>query len=226
MPQPSHTSTPPLTPVLIAGFALRPLPPVLLQPLLAVAMRLLQRRHPGVFERLSGVARPLFLVDPIDLPLRFVLDPDPLTPRLTALGEEDPPPDDVTATVRGPLLALIDLLEGRIDGDALFFSRQLTLEGDTEAVVALRNAVDGAEIDLVEDVLSALGPARRPARRALGLAAGVLDRFARDMETLRGAVVAPAMRKADTQAAALRRLEDKVASLDKAQRRQRRATTP
>ncbi len=221
----SHT-TPPLTPVLIAGFAMRPLPPALLQPFLGLAMRLLQRRHPGVFERLSSVDAPLFLVDPVDLPLRFVLDPDPAMPRLSALAEDDPPPEGITAIIRGPLLALIDLMEGRIDGDALFFSRQLTIEGDTGAGVALRNAVDGAEIDLVEDVLSALGPARAPARRALGVAGGLLDRFARDMETLRGAVVAPAMQKAETQAAALRRLEEKVAGLDKAQRRQRRASTP
>jgi len=41
---------------------------------------------------------------------------------------------------------MIELLEGRADGDALFFSRTLTVEGDMEAVVALRNAIDGSEI--------------------------------------------------------------------------------
>jgi len=61
---------------------------------------------------------------------------------------------------------LIDLLEGRLDGDALFFSRELTVEGDTEAVLLLRNAVDSDEVDLFEDLLSVLGPLAGPLRFA------------------------------------------------------------
>jgi predicted lipid carrier protein YhbT len=39
----------------------------------------------------------------------------------------------------------MQLLEGKLDGDALFFSRDLVVDGDTEAVVMLRNIIDGAE---------------------------------------------------------------------------------
>ncbi|GAB6052952.1 hypothetical protein JCM17960_17720 [Magnetospira thiophila] len=216
-------TAPPFSPVLLAGFVLRPLPPRLLQPLLDLSMTLLRRRHPDVFERLSGMAVPLVLIDPIDLPLRFLLHADPQAPRLTALGDGSEVPEGVTATIGGPLLVLIDLLEGRIDGDALFFTRQLHFGGDTEAVVALRNALDGAEIDLVADVLSVLGPAARPARHALSLGQRLMRRFARDLDLLRSAALAPAERRADTQAADLRRLELKVADLDKAARRTRRS---
>ncbi len=41
---------PPLSPGLLAGFALRPLPPELLQPALNAAMTAIHRNHPGIFE--------------------------------------------------------------------------------------------------------------------------------------------------------------------------------
>ncbi len=50
----SHRPVPPLSPVLLAGVALRPLPPALFQPVLGIAMAIMRRRHPGAFERLSG----------------------------------------------------------------------------------------------------------------------------------------------------------------------------
>jgi predicted lipid carrier protein YhbT len=42
---------------------------------------------------------------------------------------------------------LLGMIDGTYDGDALFFSRDLTIEGDTEAVLALRNALENAEFD-------------------------------------------------------------------------------
>ena len=215
----SSGPAPQLSPVLLAGFALRPLPATLLQPVLALAVRAIQRRHPDIFERLADLDTPVFLVDPVDLPFRFLLVPDPERPSLRAVEEDD----DVepTATIRGSLLTLIDLLEGRIDGDALFFSRDLVIEGDTEAVVALRNAVDGAEVDVAADVLSVLGPLSVPAGLALAAARTLFERAATDLETLRDAVIAPALRRSDSQEAAIRGLEERMTSA-KPPRRTRR----
>lgn len=212
-------AAPPLSPVLLAGFVLRPLSPVLLQPLLDAAMAAIKRRHPGVFDRLSGLDRPLFLIDPTDLPFAFILDPDPQEPSLRALNKDDAGDRKTSAVIRGPLMVMIDLLEGRIDGDALFFSRELMIEGDTEAVVALRNAVDGAEIDVVGDMLSLIGPFAAPARRAAGLAGGIFARAAEDLEALRAAVIAPAMRDRKAQADRMNKLEEKVRELSHPRRR-------
>jgi predicted lipid carrier protein YhbT len=49
------------------------------------------------------------------------------------------------------------MIHGSCDGDALFFSRDLSIEGDTEAVLALRNALDDAEIDLPAEIAAAFG---------------------------------------------------------------------
>ncbi len=191
----AHGRPPPLTPILLAGLIARPLPPQILQPILDALFALLRRRHPELFERLSGLGAPVFLIDPTDLPLIFELDANPDRPRLTAarVGGER-----AVATIRGPLLALIELLEGRVDGDALFFSRTLAIEGDTEAVVALRNAVDDAGIDLRRELLDALGPLAPPARHALGLGQWIYARLNDDLELLRAAARATPAKGLDT----------------------------
>ncbi len=112
-------NSPPLSPVLLAGIALSSLPPVLLQPFLDAAMVVMSRRHPGLFGRLSGLAGSTFRIDPVDLPFDFLLRPTP-PPSLVAVTDGTRG-DTSTATIHGPLLILVQLLEGKLDGDALFF---------------------------------------------------------------------------------------------------------
>lgn len=63
--------------------------------------------------------------------------------------------------------ALLALLEGRIDSDALFFTREIVIAGDTSAVVALRNVLDRETIVLLDEASSLLGPLQRLARSAV-----------------------------------------------------------
>lgn len=207
-----NRGTPSLSPVLLAGFALRPLPLVLLQPALDLAMTLMRRRHSDVFERLDTLENASFLIDPVDLPFCFTLRLGPPAPRLSVVGNADDM-ESPSAVLRGPLLVLIRLLEGRMDGDAAFFSRDLAVEGDMEAVLTLRNAVDSGGIDLAEDLLSLFGPLNGPARRAFGAAEALFARAERDLETVRAAFVAPVDGRCDAQTARLRDLEDDLADL-------------
>jgi len=62
------------------------------------------------------------------------------------------------ARIAGSFLDLFDLIDGSLDGDALFFSRKLRVTGDTEAVVALRNALDDVDGGVVESITKAFGP--------------------------------------------------------------------
>ncbi|MEC4592336.1 MULTISPECIES: ubiquinone anaerobic biosynthesis accessory factor UbiT [Nitrospirillum] len=183
------TDPPPLSPVLLAGLAARVLPPLPLlgRPLAGpVAARLsqmafdrLRRRHEAVFQRLAVLGERAFLVDPSDLPVRFLLRPAGVRPGLWPIADGDAPPP-AAATLRAPLAALLALLEGRVDGDSLFFSRQLMIEGDMEAVLILRNAVDGADIALERDLAARL-PRRvlTMARRWYGDVDGLLHLMAR-----------------------------------------------
>lgn len=125
---------------------------------------LLARRHAGMLDRLSNFAGATCLIVPCDLPMAFLLtlQPAPQPPRLELV---DAAATEARATIRADLATLLQLLEGRIDGDALFFSRDLTVEGDMEVVVALRNAVDDAGIDLIDDAAAACGPLATPVER-------------------------------------------------------------
>jgi predicted lipid carrier protein YhbT len=77
------------------------------------------------------------------------------------------------------------MVEGRLDGDALFFSRDLSIEGDVEAVVALRNAIDGEGLNILQDAVAPLGPLASPAekigRGVLGLMRSIAERTNPDM---------------------------------------------
>jgi predicted lipid carrier protein YhbT len=203
---------PALSPILILGFAMRPLPLAPLRAGAALAMEAMLRRHRSVFERLIDLPNPVYLVEPIDLPFRFLLDTALPKPGLRVLGEEEEPAKEPAATIRGSLPVLVDLLEGRIDGDALFFSRDLSVEGDMAAVVALRNAVDGADIALMDDLLRPLGPLGAPARTIIDAGGALYRRAERDLETLRAALLSPVQRRFDAQDARFEELDRNIAT--------------
>ena len=102
-------------------------------------------RYPGMQRRLGAYADKSFAVDPIDCPFAFILQPCRKKPRLRVVSSLDPVAYD--ARIAGAALVLLGLLDGTYDGDALFFSRDLVIEGDTAAVLALRNAIEDAELD-------------------------------------------------------------------------------
>ncbi|HEY0833231.1 MAG TPA: SCP2 sterol-binding domain-containing protein, partial [Azospirillum sp.] len=155
--------------VLAAGAALRAaarLGAGVTAPVLDRLLLVLARSHPRAFATLAEMPEARVLIDPVDQPLAFLLTVGPtvrLRPVIRDGAEHEAAEHE--ATIRGPLPALMDLLEGRIDGDALFFRRTLSIGGDTAVVVALRNALDGEEIDLVADLAALGGPLRHAVPR-------------------------------------------------------------
>ncbi len=141
----------------------RVLPLLPLQMLLATCLREIRRRHPQIFDRLGGYSNKTFGLAPTDLPFAFVLEPRRLNPRVFATRSL--PPTDVR--IAGPFAALISLADGTCDGDALFFSRDIEIEGDMEAALALRNAIDDSRIDIIAGAAAWLGPLSPVAERML-----------------------------------------------------------
>jgi predicted lipid carrier protein YhbT len=101
--------------------------------------------RPSFARRLAEHAGRTFAIDPIDCPFAFLI----------ILGENgssvrvvrDLAHANWDARIAAPLLVLLGMANGVYDGDALFFSRDLIIERDTEAVLALRNALENAELD-------------------------------------------------------------------------------
>ncbi|MFV2092745.1 MAG: SCP2 domain-containing protein [Hyphomicrobiales bacterium] len=132
------------------------MPPGLLGPVMQALVRQSARNHPDLFARLGEHATKVFEIAPTDLAMTFMLRPDPRNPQITLHRYSRPAEWD--CRIAGPLAALLGMIHGAYDGDALFFSRDIVIEGDTAAGLALRNAIDNAELDLFEEALALLGP--------------------------------------------------------------------
>jgi predicted lipid carrier protein YhbT len=111
----------------------------------AAVMRRIVVKNPGLITRLGPHTAKRFAVDPLDCPFVFLIEPRPNNPTVRVLASLSP--GDWDARIAGTMIVLMGLLEGIYDGDALFFSRDLTIEGDTAAALALRNAIEDSDID-------------------------------------------------------------------------------
>jgi predicted lipid carrier protein YhbT len=150
--------------------ALRVMPPGFLRPGLDLFMRAMPRRHASLFRRLTRLAPATILFDPTDTPHCFLLTIAPGSVRLELAAAER----TASARISGTLETLLHLLEGRIDSDTLFFSRDVMIAGDTAVAVGFRNTLDGEAISLLDDALGMAGPLAAPARRlVLGLDRGI-----------------------------------------------------
>ena len=132
-----------LPPVVANAASILPLLPleIIVRRLVANAMA----ARPSFAERLGEHAGRIFAIDPVDCPFVFLMKPGRGKTELRVMRRKEAAGYD--ARIAAPLLVLLGMIDGTYDGDALFFSRDLVIEGDTEAVLALRNAIENAELD-------------------------------------------------------------------------------
>ncbi len=132
-----------IPPVIANAASILPLLPLemIVRRLLANAMA----ARPSFAERLGEHAGRSFAIDPVDCPFVFLMRPGRNKAELRVVRRNEAPGTD--ARIAAPLLVLLGMIDGTYDGDALFFSRDLVIEGDTGAVLALRNAIENADLD-------------------------------------------------------------------------------
>ena len=151
----------------IPSLLLAAAPLAVIQPILGRIAAHVAQDRPELFARLGVHARKRFLIDPTDLPFVLVLSPDNNRPQLRAYRRYENPAHH--AAIAGKFFILLDMIDGTLDGDALFFTRDLRVGGDTEAVVALRNALDDFEGSALDSVVSSFGPLAKPAALAVSV---------------------------------------------------------
>ncbi len=138
----------------LLSLALAPAPTPLVEAAARFALASVMKRHPELRDRLGDHAGKTFGFAPADLPFAFLVSAEgPSIEVVRSLRGYQ-----ADAVAKGPILSLLALLEGRVDGDALFFSREITVSGDMEAMLALRNAIDDCSLDLPTDLAAAAGP--------------------------------------------------------------------
>ena len=128
---------------------------LMVQPILSRVVRRIAERHPSLFDRLGPHQTTDFLIDPVELPFALHLRPDPQALVFRAVPRAQVP--RAGAVIRGRFLLLLELMDSEEDGDAAFFSRDLEVTGDTEAVVRLRNALDDVDGSIAEETAGMFG---------------------------------------------------------------------
>ena len=131
----------------------------MLQPVLKRVVHRVARRHPGMFARIAPYQQADFIIVAHELPFALHLRPDPDAPVFRAIPRDPLPEHD--ARIEGAFMLLLRLMDGEDDGDAAFFSRDLTITGNTEAVVSLRNALDDVDGSIAQDTANLFGPPGR-----------------------------------------------------------------
>ncbi|KAB7643726.1 ubiquinone anaerobic biosynthesis accessory factor UbiT [Polymorphobacter fuscus] len=185
---------------LAVSLALATLP----QPLIALLLRRLTaslgKRHPRLADRLAELDGRHILIVPDELPYALLIGFPDGRVGITLVDPADPPASE--AQMRGPLRLFYDLVRGGRDGDALFFSRELVVTGDMATAVTLRNALDGAGVDLFAEFIAMRGPAG-PLVRGAG---ALVDRLA-------GIVIGPVSDRTGRLEAEIARLRTEVRRL-------------
>jgi len=142
-----------------------PLPLPLVQGMAQASLTHILREHPGLFDRLGTFAARPIAISPTDAPFDFTLVLARRSVRVTRRGATPPA---YATRICGPIVLLLALAEGRLDGDAEFFGRHISIEGDMETALALRNAAESIPLDFVRDLAPPWRWAQRPGQAVLG----------------------------------------------------------
>lgn len=140
-------------------FVFVPVPIPVINVILKRLIRAIGTNRPEIFNRLEGHHHKWFVIDPVNLPFLLCLRPDPRHPELKSCRKHRSPVAE--GRISGSFLTLLGMIDGRYDGDALFFSRDMCVEGDTEAIVCLRNALDDVDGSIADDIADFFGKAGR-----------------------------------------------------------------
>ena len=130
--------------------ALKIFPLWFLKPWVRIIFARIVAAHPEISERLLGYEEKSLMLCPDGHEIAFLLKVKTGGATLELVEKNQV---DAGAKVSGKMASLIELGSGKIGGDALFFCRDLFLEGETSLVVALRNAVDGAKVRPIYDLI-------------------------------------------------------------------------
>lgn len=198
--------------MLFARIAMRPIPLAIVDMAVQKLARRLCSRYPLIIERLSDLRGTRFVINITDLQywIEFSFYDNSIKTKTYCKA-----PETADVSVAGTLVDLINMLDGDVDGDALFFSRNITVDGNTEALLTLRNAIDSEDINLKEDLLALSGVFRVPTRIAFNSLNRIFSRITKDMESISNAITFPLKLQQEALCADNNSLRNKITSLEK-----------
>lgn len=197
---------------IVLGMALSFLPLPLVEHLLNRCMRRLDAHCPNLRGRLADANGKCFALVMVDMPFTVLMRIKNGSPACVLLSKHNVYSADVS--IHATSQKLLALLEGKEDGDALFFSRHLQVSGDTEALLILRNALDSEPVNLREILYSVFGPFEDMARRISKPVESVGMRLARDIQQLHHALIQPLTQRQHAFTLQLQQMEKRLAVVE------------
>ncbi|WP_161958907.1 ubiquinone anaerobic biosynthesis accessory factor UbiT [Ferruginivarius sediminum] len=207
-----------ITPITPLGWLARPLPVWPVERVLDELARRIVRRNPTLFDRLPLTEAARLRLLPLDLPWQIVIRVAQEGVRVSVLDKQTKSPA-CDASIEGPLERLVASASGDGDGDAMFFAGDIRVTGDTELILAIRNALDDADVDPAGELAAMTGPFAGMARR-LGMMADRIYRNASSgLDLVRADITAPIAARVDAQGREVQRLRTEVERLNRRARR-------
>lgn len=207
-----------ITPMTPLGWLARPLPVWPVERLLDEVARRIVQRNPALFERLPIANAVRLRLLPLDLPWQFVIRLAPARVSVRVLDAAATPPS-CAALIEGPLERLVACATGVGDGDAMFFAGDIRITGDTELVVAIRNALDDADVAPAHELAAMAGPFSGMARDLVTAADRLYRDAQRGFDLVRAEIAAPLAARIEAQERELERLQTEVERLNRRARR-------
>jgi len=213
---------PPFSPVLIAGILTQPVPLYIIDKVLEHITSNLQKNHPSILERLEAIENKKFLISPTDLPFSIIITF--LKDEIISVSTKDA---DIETDVRiyGSISSLVKMLDGEVDGDALFFSRELIVEGDTEALLTLRNSMDADDINILYEMLDSFGILGPIIEKFIKPSQNFSNAISDNMNLLKNSVLGTVIEELESQEAYIEKLNEKISDLQKEQNKQKARIT-
>jgi len=206
-----NDNVPALSLALLAGMVARPLPLFVPNMALRKVIDTLCQHHPAMLERLHPIAGTTFLIVILDLPFNIKLCIQSNKVYAQLIRDKVIPSD---VTIKGELQPLFEMLSSQVDGDSLFFSRKLHIEGDTSALLTLRNALDADDINILEEIVGGLGPFQYPVSLFLLALKKIGQTLNDNINLLSQSLMTPANQRMDVLKADTNKMQSKIEELN------------
>ncbi len=176
--------------------------------------KLFLQQHPKVITKMAEFSPARLVLVPADMPFCFFVEFTKDSLQINIIDSNAYSGSNLTI-VTASLEVFIKMLEGDLDGDALFFSRQLMVEGDTTIVVALRNILEAESVNIKKDVNETLGVFAAPFNFFINLACVIYNDIDDNLSSVKSSIVSKLDQQIISQSSKHEQLVEEVKKLDK-----------
>lgn len=172
------------------------------------------KQHPRVISKMAKFTPCRMVLIPIDMPFCFFVEFTPDDLNINIIDNNAFSGDNLTC-IKSSLELFVKMLEGNLDGDALFFSRKLSIEGDTTSIVALRNILEAESINIKDDIEETLGVFSKLFYFVNNIACGIYNDVNDNLDIVKTSIIGHVEKKVNYQASINEKQKGELKKLEK-----------